>query len=184
MNVLIDIRTEIELIRKYDQYSIEVIKGKEKLSMNSYKKGLYIDLDSFAYALGITINQLLEVISYSATQRGYLAFYRNEYKIIRVLDISGLNELIRNLMGGGYDIELLKTIRDQIYKSIEQMEKEWLNMEKTKNTSVYLESVHIKYLALMSVLSGLNKSELIREMLDRDMAENADICKEYEKILY
>jgi hypothetical protein len=124
MNVFIDICTEIKLIRKYDLNSIEVIKGKEKLSMNSYKKGLYIDLDSFAYALGITINQLLEVISYSATQRGYLAFYRNEYKIIRVLDISGLNELIRNLMEGGYDIELLKTVREQVFKTVEQLEKE------------------------------------------------------------
>jgi hypothetical protein len=57
-------------------------------------------------------------------------------------------------------------------------------MEKTRNTSVYLEDVHIKYLALMSVLSGLNKSEYLRTVLDDDMKANEDICKEYEKILY
>lgn len=57
-------------------------------------------------------------------------------------------------------------------------------MEKTKINSVYLEDVHMKYLALMSVVSGLNKSQLIREMLDRDMAENAEIVKQFEKILY
>jgi hypothetical protein len=35
-------------------------------------------------------------------------------------------------------------------------------MEKTKINSVYLEDVHMKYLALMSVIMGLNKSQLIR----------------------
>ncbi|MGG1396907.1 hypothetical protein ABE288_03530 [Bacillus salipaludis] len=57
-------------------------------------------------------------------------------------------------------------------------------MEKTKNTSVYLEPIHIKYLALMCVISGLNKSEYIRSLLDDDMAENAEIVKQFEKILY
>jgi hypothetical protein len=57
-------------------------------------------------------------------------------------------------------------------------------MDKTKQTSVHLEDVHIKYLALMSVISGLNKSQLVREMLDRDLAENAEIVKQFEKILY
>lgn len=53
-------------------------------------------------------------------------------------------------------------------------------MEKTKNTSVYLEEVHIRYLALMSVISGLNKSEYLRSILDDDMAENAEVVKEFQ----
>lgn len=57
-------------------------------------------------------------------------------------------------------------------------------MEKTKQTSVHLEEVHIKYLALMSVIEGVNKSEYIRTLLDDDMLANEEICKQYEKILY
>jgi len=57
-------------------------------------------------------------------------------------------------------------------------------MEKTKQTSVHLEDVHIKYLALMSVISGLNKSEYIRSLIDDDMLANEEICKTYENILH
>jgi hypothetical protein len=57
-------------------------------------------------------------------------------------------------------------------------------MEKTKINSVYLEDVHMKYLALMSVIMGLNKSQLIRDMIDNDMSANKELVKEYEKILY
>jgi hypothetical protein len=57
-------------------------------------------------------------------------------------------------------------------------------MEKTKNNSVYLEDVHMKYLALMSVITGLNKSQLIRDMIDNDMSANKELVKEYEKILF
>lgn len=57
-------------------------------------------------------------------------------------------------------------------------------MEKTKNTSVYLEEVHIRYLALMCVISGLNKSEYMRSILDDDMAENAEVVKEFQKLLF
>jgi hypothetical protein len=59
-----------------------------------------------------------------------------------------------------------------------------MNMEKTKNTSVYLEDVHIKYLSLMSAFTGLNKSQLIRDMVDNDMRENQEFVKTFEKILY
>lgn len=57
-------------------------------------------------------------------------------------------------------------------------------MEKTKQTSVHLEEIHIRYLALMSVISGLNKSEYIRSLLDDDMRENKETVKTFEKILY
>ncbi|WP_176547148.1 hypothetical protein [Bacillus sp. AFS053548] len=57
-------------------------------------------------------------------------------------------------------------------------------MEKTKQTSIHLEEIHIKYLSLMSVISGLNKSQYLRELLDSDMLENEEIVKTYEKILY
>ena len=57
-------------------------------------------------------------------------------------------------------------------------------MEKTKITSVYLEEVHIKYLTLISVANGLNKSEYIRTLIDDDMFENEDFVKQFEKIIF
>jgi hypothetical protein len=36
----------------------------------------------------------------------------------------------------------------------------------------------------MSVVSGLSKSQIIREMLDRDMEENEELVKEFQKILF
>jgi hypothetical protein len=57
-------------------------------------------------------------------------------------------------------------------------------LEKTKNTSVYLEDLHIKYLALMSAFTGLNKSQLIRDMIDNDMINNEEFVKTFEKIIY
>lgn len=57
-------------------------------------------------------------------------------------------------------------------------------MEKTKPTCVYIEEVHLRYLALMSVISGLNKSQYLRTLIDDDMEQNAEIVKQYEKILY
>lgn len=57
-------------------------------------------------------------------------------------------------------------------------------MEKTRQTSVHLDPVHIKYLDLMSVITGLNKSQLIRELLDSDMEQNKEMIKPYEQILF
>lgn len=57
-------------------------------------------------------------------------------------------------------------------------------MEKTKKTSVYLEPIHFKYLDLMSVLTGLNKSSIIRTLLDNEMLANEEIVKKYEGLLY
>lgn len=57
-------------------------------------------------------------------------------------------------------------------------------LEKVKNSSVYLEEVHLKYLALMSIISGLNKSEYLRSLIDDDMLKNEDIVKQFEKLLY
>lgn len=57
-------------------------------------------------------------------------------------------------------------------------------MEKTKNTSVYLEEVHTKYIALMSVMTGFNKSEYIRYLIEEDMLENEEIVVEFEKLLF
>ncbi|WP_286231116.1 hypothetical protein [Neobacillus mesonae] len=57
-------------------------------------------------------------------------------------------------------------------------------MEKTKKTSVYLEPIHFKYLDLMSVITGLNKSQLIRDMIDNGMSANKEIIKTYEQLLF
>jgi hypothetical protein len=119
-----DIKQEIVPIKKHEQFGIEVLKGKEKLTLNTNQKELYIDLYSLSWAMGITINQLLEVVSYNPISREYLAYYRDEQKIVKVIDIKGAEILIRNFVVAGYDLELIKNIRNQINKTIEQMEKE------------------------------------------------------------
>ncbi|KAB7663382.1 hypothetical protein [Bacillus sp. B1-b2] len=121
---LINSKQEIKPLKKHDEFGIEVLIGKEKLTLNSNQKGLYIDLCSFSLAIGISISKLLEVISYSPITNEYLAFYRIEQKIVKLIDVKGVEILIRNLMASGHDLEVLKTIRNQIKKTIEQMEKE------------------------------------------------------------
>jgi predicted CopG family antitoxin len=54
----------------------------------------------------------------------------------------------------------------------------------TRNTSIYLEPSQIRYLKLLSMIGNMSMSELIREMLDRDMQANKEICKQHEKILF
>lgn len=56
--------------------------------------------------------------------------------------------------------------------------------EKSKATCVHLEEVHLRYLALMAILSGLNKSQYLRTLVDDDMNENSEICKQYSQILF
>jgi hypothetical protein len=55
---------------------------------------------------------------------------------------------------------------------------------KTKNTSIYLDPSQIRYLKLLSMIEGMTMSQLIREMLDRDMQANKEICKQHEQILF
>lgn len=54
-----DIKYEILPIKKHKEFGIEILKGKEKLTLNTNKKELYIDLCSLAWAMGISMNQLL-----------------------------------------------------------------------------------------------------------------------------
>jgi hypothetical protein len=54
----------------------------------------------------------------------------------------------------------------------------------TKNTSVYLEPNQIRYLALISVVNKLNKSEYLRAIIDDDMTKNEEFVKTYEKIIF
>jgi hypothetical protein len=119
-----DIKQEIVPLKRHENFGIEVLVGKEKLTLNTNQKGLYIDLCSLSWAIGITVRQLLEVISYNAITNESLAFYREEQKIFKVIDSKCVNNLIRNLMAAGYDSELLKSTKNKINKTIEQMEKE------------------------------------------------------------
>lgn len=57
-------------------------------------------------------------------------------------------------------------------------------MEKTRLTSVYLEESHLKYLGLLSTQTGLSKSQILRTMIDDDMALNSDFVKTFEKIIF
>jgi hypothetical protein len=121
---LIDIKQEIVPLKKLDSFGIEILRGKEKLTLNTNQLGLYIDLSSLSLAIGITMNHLLEVISYYPITNEYMAFYREEQKITKVIDNKAIDSLIRNLMAAGNDITLLRETRNQINKTIEQMEKE------------------------------------------------------------
>lgn len=118
--------TEIEVSLKYEQYGwLELVKGKERMSMlNNYQKGYFLDLNSLATALNVSINKLLEVLSYHSAIRGHFAHYRSGGRIIKVMDIDSLDLMIRHLASCGYDLELLKVTKEQIKKALTQFKKE------------------------------------------------------------
>ena len=122
MGVFINIHSEIEAIEHFEEYGLEIVRGRNKSILNKNYDRYYLDLGSFSLSLGISIKQLLESISYIPVVGEYLAYYRKEQqKPIQVLEITGLNELIRGLKGIGYNLDLLKTIRDQCNKLHEQI---------------------------------------------------------------
>jgi hypothetical protein len=122
MGIFINLQTEIDVIEHYEGYGIEMVKGWDKAILNRNPEVYYIDLVSFAIALEIKVNQLLELISYIPSVGEYLAYYtNNQYKYIRVLEINGLDELIAGLRGLCGNIDLLKRIREQCYKLQEQI---------------------------------------------------------------
>lgn len=118
--------SEIEITRKYENYGLEVVFGKDRMSMiKNYQKGYFLDLSSLSTVLGVSMSKLLEDLSYNSAIRGHFAHYRNEGRIIKVIDIECLNSMIRSLASSnGYPIELLKSVHSEINKIKEQMEKE------------------------------------------------------------
>lgn len=125
MGVFMNIHAEIKAERHYEEYGLEIIKGANKSTLNRNRELYYLDLVSISNAIEISINQLLESISYIPKAGEHLAFYKNnQHKSIRVIEISGLDELIRGLRGMGYNLELLKTIREQSNKLYEQIKHE------------------------------------------------------------
>lgn len=125
MGVFVNIHTEIQAKEHYEEYGLEIVKGRSKAILNKSYDRYYLDLASFANAMEISINKLLESISYITKVGEYLAFYKNnQQKSIQVLEIIGLDELVRGLRGMGYNIELLRTTREQCYKLHEQIKHE------------------------------------------------------------
>jgi hypothetical protein len=95
------------------------------ISNSSMVEGLF----PLATALNVSMNKLLEDLSYNSAIRGYFAHYRNEGRIIKVIHIEYLNPMIRSLAGADYDIELLRSVKNEINKITEQMEKEVVRNE-------------------------------------------------------
>jgi hypothetical protein len=120
--IFTNIQKEITLVSAYEGFGLEIVKGKEKSILNSNNEDLYLDLVSFANAMEMDINELMELISYNAVIKGYLAFYRDKnYKVIKVLSIDGIIDFIRCLRGLGYYLTLLKAIHHQVNKALEQI---------------------------------------------------------------
>lgn len=116
-----NIQLEIVPVTFHIDYGLEIIEGREKTMVNKYKGTLYLDLAAFANALEIPLTKLEEVISYNTVVKSQLALYRNEHdRVVKVLDITGLDSLLRSLMDFGCNTDLLKTIRDQVNKLIQQ----------------------------------------------------------------
>lgn len=123
--MLISFTTEINVTRKYENYGIQLVKGKEKLSiLNNYEKDMYIELSSLVEVLGLSMNKFLDEIGYNPVLRGYLAHFREANRIFKVINVECLNLLFRNLASSGYDVDLLKTVKEQIKKALTQFEKE------------------------------------------------------------
>ncbi|MGD6796621.1 hypothetical protein [Metabacillus indicus] len=128
MGVFVNIHVEIQDREHYEGNGLEIVKGRSKGILNTNHDKYYLDLVSFVNAMEISINKLLELISYFPIVEEYPAFYKkNQHKSIRVIEITGLNELIRGLHGLGYNLDLLKTIREQFYKLHEQITKKEIN---------------------------------------------------------
>jgi hypothetical protein len=122
-----NIQKEVMPKVKYEAYEdyegLEIIKSKEKTIINRNSEGFYLDLKSFANELKINEKELLELIGYSSAVQTYLAYYRDkQYKVVRVMDIRGLEDLTRLLKGLGTDLELLKGIKQKVNKMVERIE--------------------------------------------------------------
>lgn len=115
-------KTEILVTDFYEGYGLKIVKGKEKLVINTNRKELYLDLLSLSNELNTTLDRLSELISYNNACIDNLAFYRNEEnKVIKVLNVACVNGLIRSINGLEFNIKLLKTVREKVMKMIKQI---------------------------------------------------------------
>lgn len=125
MSVFINIQKEIEVIKEFKKGRAKIIKGQDKSAINKYQDEEFLDLDSFATLVEVSPKHLMELISYSLPIGEHLAFYRNtEYKVVRLLELEGLNDLIRGLLGRLPNTSLLLEAKQKVVMLHEQIKEE------------------------------------------------------------
>lgn len=125
MSVFINIQKEIEVIEEFKNGKVKIIKGEDKSAINKSQGKEFLDLDSFAALVEVSPKHLMELISYSLPIGEHLAFYRNtEYKLVRLLELEGLNDLIRGLLGRLPSINLLLEAKQKVVMLHEQLKEE------------------------------------------------------------
>jgi hypothetical protein len=106
-----------------DYQGLIIYKCKEKSIINRNNDHLYLDLISFANELGLTEKELLELIDYGIGVKSYLVYYRDEkLKVVRMLEVRGLDDLCRLLKVTGTDLNLLKKTKEKVIKMIKKIE--------------------------------------------------------------
>lgn len=124
---IINISKEVVPLKTYKSELKEgliVLKCKDKILVNRNNECLYLDLKSYALAIGISETQLLEFISYSSSLKGSLAYYRDtNYRKVRVLEMKSLDDLSKMLraLGNGLNLQLLKEIKEKVNKILNQI---------------------------------------------------------------
>ncbi|WP_246939617.1 hypothetical protein [Bacillus pinisoli] len=97
--------------------------AKEKSIINMNDEQLYIDLISFAHENGLSEKGLLEIMSYNAGIKSYLAYYRDKnLRVVRLLEIRGLDDLSKLLRSVGTDNKKLKETKEKVFKMIQKIE--------------------------------------------------------------
>ncbi|MGG0719821.1 hypothetical protein ABE096_19850 [Robertmurraya massiliosenegalensis] len=106
-----------------DYEGLIIYKCKEKSIINRNSEQLYIDLISFAHEISLTEKELLDIMSYNAGIKSYLSYYRDEnLRVIRLLEIRGLEDLSKLLRSVEIDKKNLKDTKRKINEMVEKIE--------------------------------------------------------------
>ncbi|MGG7621955.1 hypothetical protein [Bacillus coreaensis] len=106
-----------------DYQGIIICKCREKSIINRNNEHLYLDLKSYANEIGVTERELLEQIDYGIGVKSYIAYYRDEkLRVVKVLEVRGLDDLYRLLKVTGTDLKLLKKTKEKVNEMINRIE--------------------------------------------------------------
>mgnify|MGYP005830881037 CR=1 FL=1 len=106
-----------------DYKGIIIYRCREKTIINRNNEYLYLDLKSYANELEMKEKELLESIDYNISVKSYIAYYRDEkLKVVKVMEVRGLNDLHRLLKVTGTDLSLLKKTKEKVNKMIQRIQ--------------------------------------------------------------
>lgn len=106
-----------------DYQGLIICKCRENSIINRNNDHLYLDLKSYASEIGLTEKEILEQIDYGISVKSYIAYYRDErLRVVKVMEVRGLDDLHRLLKVTGTDLKLLKKTKEKVNKMINRIE--------------------------------------------------------------